>query len=39
MAITAGTGISPSGGIMGFSRTSPQDFDGELYYPGPLMYD
>jgi hypothetical protein len=35
MLITKQKGISPSGGIMGFSRNF--DFDGDA--PGPLYYD
>lgn len=38
-AITSGSGISPSGGIMGFGRNLPFTYNGTDYYDsGPLFY-
>jgi hypothetical protein len=37
-AITSASGISPDGGIMGFSRNLPFIYNGSYYYPGPLFY-
>lgn len=39
MVITSGSGISPSGGIMGFARTYPFTQDGSDYYGGPLFFE